>query len=544
MKHKITQRLTALLLSLTLLLALSPICFAYEGVSNWAQAEVSAADALGIIPKSLQSTPLSDAMTRADMCYMAVKLFKVITGTELYPAAINHFIDTQDREICIAYELGLVNGYTDGTFRPNKQITRQEFSKIVQNLLTTLGWSESRQILSAFSDDTLVAPWAEDAAARMVSLGIVTGSSGNTLKALGNTSVEQACAMFLRTFHLLNEALDFGIASAAEPVGEYIPTYIGTSSWAIETVKETDLLGLLPASLKYCIMTAPITRAQMCDLALCTYCTLTGSTPEATKSVFTDTQSLAIAQANALGLVNGYPDGTFRPDQNLTRQQFFCITNNLLTACGCIKEDDASQMQSSFTDGSAVSDWACTSIALLHRMGILNGNTKGQITPTAQTTCEQAIAMLMRTYIQASNWCSTHPLLEIQGPLTSPNKALDAVELALSFVDYPYTWAGDSPEEGFDCSGLVYYVYGQCGYTLNRTGDGQAQNGIAVDPEDMKLGDILVFASKSSGSIQHVGIYIGDGMMVHARNSKYGVDINAIDYDGNYYLYGVRRIVY
>lgn len=544
MKRKLTQRLAALILCFALLLALSPSCLAYSGVSSWAQAEVNAADALGIIPQSLQTIPLSNAMTRADMCHMAVNLFKTITGSTLYPADTSHFTDTKDWDICVAFELGLVSGYTDGTFRPDKQITRQEFSKIVENLLTKLGWSESRQVLSAFSDDTLVAAWAEDAAARMVSLGIVTGSSGNTLKPLGNTSVEQACAMFLRTFNLLNETLGFGISGAAESIEEYIPTYTGTSSWARETVKEMDLLGLIPDSLKYCVMNAPITREQMCDLALCTYCTLTGNTPETPAPMFTDTASPSVAQANALGLVNGYPDGTFRPDQLLTRQQFFRITDNLMTACGYAEEDDASQIQSSFTDGSAVSGWACAPIALLHRMGILNGNTRGEVTPTSKTTCEQAIAMLMRTYAQVTDWCAAHPLMEIQGPLTSPNMALEAVELAMRFVGYPYTWAGDSPEEGFDCSGLVYYVYGQCGYTLGRTGDAQAKNGIAVSSNDMRPGDILVFASKSSGSIQHVGIYIGDGKMVHARNSKYGVDVNAIDYDSSYYLYGVRRIVY
>ncbi len=544
MKRQITQRLTALVLSLALLFALSPICLAYEGVSNWAKPEVDAADTLGIIPESLESIPLSSAMTRMDMCRMAVNLFKAITGTSLYPAATNHFTDTRDADICVAYELGLVSGYTDGTFRPDKQITRQEFSKIVENLLTTLGWSESRQVLGAFSDDSLVAAWAEDAAARMVSLGIVTGSSGNTLNPRGNTSVEQACAMFLRAFHLLNEALGFGIVGAAEPIDEYIPTYTGTSSWASEIVKEMDLMELLPDSLQACVMNAPITREQMCDLALRTYCTLTGSTPEAAESTFTDTQSPTVAQANVLGLVNGYPDGTFRPEQLLTRQQFFRITDNLLTACGFIEEDDALQLQTRFSDGHSVAGWACAPVALLYRMGILNGNTRGQVTPNAQTTCEQAIAMLMRTFGQVADWCTSHPLIEIHGPLTSPNRALQALELALSFVDYPYTWAGDSPEEGFDCSGLVYYVYGQCGYTLSRTGDGQAQNGIAVAPDDMQPGDILVFASNSSGSIQHVGLYIGDGMMVHARNSKYGVDINPIDYDSSYYLYGVRRIVY
>ena len=128
--------------------------------------------------------------------------------------------------------------------------------------------------------------------------------------------------------------------------------------------------------------------------------------------------------------------------------------------------------------------------------------------------------------------------------MTSPNVALQVVELAKSFVGYPYVWAGASPSVGFDCSGLVYYVYKQFGYNLYRAGDGQANNGIAVKESEMLPGDIIIFANKYTGAIQHVGLYIGDGMMVHAQSSRTGVVISRYDYDQNKYIYTIRRIIY
>jgi cell wall-associated NlpC family hydrolase len=164
--------------------------------------------------------------------------------------------------------------------------------------------------------------------------------------------------------------------------------------------------------------------------------------------------------------------------------------------------------------------------------------------PESQTSCEEAIAMFMRTLKQVGKWYQSHPLNKIVGPLTSPNKALQVVDLAKSFVGYPYVWAGADPELGFDCSGLVYYVYKQMGYNIQRDGDGQAGNGIAVKESDMQPGDIIIFANKYTGAIQHVGLYIGDGMMVHAQSSRTGVVISRYDYDKNKYIYTIRRIIY
>ena len=115
-------------------------------------------------------------------------------------------------------------------------------------------------------------------------------------------------------------------------------------------------------------------------------------------------------------------------------------------------------------------------------------------------------------------------------------------EYALQFVGYNYCWGGMSPETGFDCSGLVYYVYRQFGYTLNRVACDQANNGVHVEPDQLQPGDILCFYS-GSDYIGHVGIYIGDNKFVHAQNSATGVVVSALE--GYYATRGfeARRII-
>lgn len=117
-------------------------------------------------------------------------------------------------------------------------------------------------------------------------------------------------------------------------------------------------------------------------------------------------------------------------------------------------------------------------------------------------------------------------------------------DFALQYVGYAYVYGAESPAQGFDCSGLVYYTYKQFGYKLTRTATQQYKNhGYTVSKDSLQAGD-LVFFSSNGYSITHVGIYIGDGKFVHASTSKTGVIIS--DLSSSYYTrvwYGAKRIV-
>lgn len=122
-------------------------------------------------------------------------------------------------------------------------------------------------------------------------------------------------------------------------------------------------------------------------------------------------------------------------------------------------------------------------------------------------------------------------------------KAQLLVDYAMEFLGVPYVWGGTSPS-GFDCSGLVYYVYGKFDEKLYRVACDMLKNGTAVSFDDMKPGDIVLFWNQERyQSINHVGIYVGDGNFIHAPQTGDVVKITTLE--SGYYqktLYAVRRI--
>ncbi len=89
-----------------------------------------------------------------------------------------------------------------------------------------------------------------------------------------------------------------------------------------------------------------------------------------------------------------------------------------------------------------------------------------------------------------------------------------AAALAASLVGAPYRFGGAAPD-GFDCSGLVWYVYHAVGVTVPRTAAEQRTMAAPVDMERLKPGDLVFFQTP----VDHVGIYLGDGEFVHAPSS-------------------------
>lgn len=119
-------------------------------------------------------------------------------------------------------------------------------------------------------------------------------------------------------------------------------------------------------------------------------------------------------------------------------------------------------------------------------------------------------------------------------------KGSTVVETAKKYIGSKYVYGGSSPS-GFDCSGFTSYVYKQHGITLNRTAAGQYSNGVAVDRSNLQPGDLVMFGKSG---INHVGIYIGGGMIVHAANPSRGVTTDTINsgyYNNNYV--GARRVM-
>ena len=128
-------------------------------------------------------------------------------------------------------------------------------------------------------------------------------------------------------------------------------------------------------------------------------------------------------------------------------------------------------------------------------------------------------------------------------PAANTGLGRQIADFALQFRGHRYVWGGASPA-GFDCSGLVTYVFRNFGIRVSRTASAQFRdNGVPVGRNELMPGD-LVFFSSNGYRVTHVGIYIGGRQFVHASGVRVGVTVSSVD--SAFYTprwFGARRLV-
>jgi len=436
------KQLLSALLCMVMVFTMASTALAANSYSPWFEPNYKEMVELDLIPDSFSDKNLKNDITRSEMCELAVLALEEITDYTIEPERTDYFTDTQELHILKAYELGIVDGYPDGTFLPNDALSRQEFFQIVENFCNAAACilNPGDEDLSRFSDVTKISSWAVEAATVCVRYGFVNGDSSTgslALKPKDNASRQEAMAMFLRAYKSLNEYY----------------FYIKNAQVVVEDNSYSEGSGIVGED------------AVVDDVAI------TGVSMQ--MMVNSDGLNIRSSWSKDSDILGVVPYGT---ELNVT--------------------------------GICENGWV--RIDYKGKTGYVNGD-----------------------YVD-----------EYQEVDHSANAtAVEIAEYAMQFIGYPYIYGAESPSSGFDCSGLVYYVYGQYGYTLYRVADDQMDyNGTAVSRDNLQVGDLVFFGSGSYAD--HVGIYIGNNNFVHAANPSSGVRISSMNetYYATRYLCA-RRIV-
>lgn len=157
----------------------------------------------------------------------------------------------------------------------------------------------------------------------------------------------------------------------------------------------------------------------------------------------------------------------------------------------------------------------------------------------------QRLLFLLRCFICA---CVLASIAACGARQTAPTEgspeAKRVVSTAYNQVGTRYRLGGDSPQKGFDCSGLVWWVYRQHGVKVPRITKDQAVAGTLVTKGDPAPGDILVFRTRSAPNGLHTGLYSGNGTFIHSPRK--GQRVREEQLDSEHWkkaLIGVRRVL-
>ena len=193
-------------------------------------------------------------------------------------------------------------------------------------------------------------------------------------------------------------------------------------NWAKPAVESMEKANLIPGALKDdADLTKNVSREEFAELITTYYNAVSKQTsiPSPSESKFNDTKNPLIVMANKLGIVGGYPDGSFKPYNNITRQEIAVMANQAekqLTNIGQTKNVDK------FTDKAKIADWAKESVGSLSNAGGIGGYPDGTFKPTNNMTKQEAIALVSNLAVKAGliekPTAPTPPVAPVGGAVT------------------------------------------------------------------------------------------------------------------------------
>src|SRR5690554_4068955 len=191
------KKLIFVLLILTIVISSTQ---AIAAPSQWAVAEVQKARENNLVPANLLGDYQKN-ITREEFSEMAVRLHEALSGEISRNSSENPFTDTSNPEVLKAYELGIVKGFGDGTFRPGKTITREEIAALLFRTLEKTNPEVTQGTYTiGFADRGQISIWFRNEVGFMSKNGIINGIGSNTFAPKLETTREQAIALVVRLF--------------------------------------------------------------------------------------------------------------------------------------------------------------------------------------------------------------------------------------------------------------------------------------------------------------------------------------------------------
>ncbi len=187
---------------------------------------------------------------------------------------------------------------------------------------------------------------------------------------------------------------DEGAAMIAEAFGELIITD-GASTWAKEEVMSAYENRLIPEIVMNDYK-AIITREAFCEMVVKMF----NDVETAPKAPFTDVDSESVDMAYSLGIVNGVSETSFNPEANITREEMATMLCRAFRKFTDVK--DIAIEDKIFPDSEKISEWAMEDIKVMNSLGVMKGDENGNIHPLDNTTNEEAVLLVYRTFIIAN----------------------------------------------------------------------------------------------------------------------------------------------
>ncbi len=189
---------TLCIIALIFLLSNPGFALASDSPSQWAKNAVEEVESYRFLEDGFFDG-YQDNITRVEFAYLGVRLYEVLSG-RIATVGDAFFSDSDDSWVLKAKNIGIINGYPNGTFRPNAFIRRDEVTVIFNNIFSVLGTEKKNTDNFRFMDDEKIADWARESVYILYSNSIINGTGEGRFTPTGNVTKEQSIIIFKNIF--------------------------------------------------------------------------------------------------------------------------------------------------------------------------------------------------------------------------------------------------------------------------------------------------------------------------------------------------------